>query len=774
MSSLNLSTNGPSISKSYQSVVSAVPASVAAAASPTYGQWALFNVTTPLVNAFQPDAGNKESVLKVQSSGEGELADLVEDFSEGKIQFAFVKVKDLNTGLPKNVLIGWCGEGVPERTKGYFTSHLAAVSRFFQGYHVQITARSEQDLSPDGILQKVADASGSKYSSNQTVPQAAPSKPPVATKPVFSAGRSGGFVPPPGGRRVAPPRNDPVDADGWGADAPPITRTQLEKVPSAYRPTKVDINQLTSQKQPESRFNQVSSEPRDDVVRGGYQPIGKVDIAAIRRKARESGQNVDDRPTPVKGTYEPVGKVDIGEIRSRAQQPRDAPVPEPPAPEPQTEAKTLSERSAAFQSSERLTSLPKPKVANRVGTSSNFTGTKAPLPSEFGQKPAATAAPVGLASKTFADEGGKTPAQLWAERKAREKGTGAAAPTPSSQPVTTDLSGDGQWRSSYTGKSWAPVQTTHTGRSATSSTSQQFSSTHAQEEEPVTTAVTSERSIEPTPTVPPPLDNSNKPNAGRGVPLPGFSTEPTAPDTQYEEKSKQEVPPPPQQPRSPTPPTPPVRETSPIQVAMPVSRTAPEDLVQDAHEELDAPPQPLPIRSLEQAVPKEEDLEDPAHDTGRATAEAAAHAAANTESIRAVVLYDYEKAEENEIELKEGENVTDIEMVDQDWWLGVNVHGDRGLFPSNYVEVVEQSPGAPEHEEIQPPVEEAEPEAGDAGGHGHTATALYDYEAAEDNELSFPDGAKIVNVEFPDEDWWSGEFNGHVGLFPANYVELDK
>ena len=60
------------------------------------------------------------------------MADLIEDFSEGKIQFAFVKVKDPNTGLPKNVLIAWCGEGVPERTKGYFNSHLATVGRFLQ------------------------------------------------------------------------------------------------------------------------------------------------------------------------------------------------------------------------------------------------------------------------------------------------------------------------------------------------------------------------------------------------------------------------------------------------------------------------------------------------------------------------------------------------------------------------------------------------------------------------------------------------------------------
>lgn len=67
---------------------------------------------------------------------EGELADLIDEFSEGKVQFAYVKVLHPNTGLPKNVFIAWCGEGVPERTKGYFTSHLAVVSKFL---HVRVT-----------------------------------------------------------------------------------------------------------------------------------------------------------------------------------------------------------------------------------------------------------------------------------------------------------------------------------------------------------------------------------------------------------------------------------------------------------------------------------------------------------------------------------------------------------------------------------------------------------------------------------------------------------
>lgn len=42
---------------------------------------------------------------------EGELLDLIDDFSEGRVQFAFVKVKDPNTTLPKYILIGWVSVG---------------------------------------------------------------------------------------------------------------------------------------------------------------------------------------------------------------------------------------------------------------------------------------------------------------------------------------------------------------------------------------------------------------------------------------------------------------------------------------------------------------------------------------------------------------------------------------------------------------------------------------------------------------------------------------
>lgn len=57
---------------------------------------------------------------------------------------------------------------------------------------------------------------------------------------------------------------------------------------------------------------------------------------------------------------------------------------------------------------------------------------------------------------------------------------------------------------------------------------------------------------------------------------------------------------------------------------------------------------------------------------------------------------------------------------------------------------------------------------------GLTATALYDYEAAESDEITFDPEELITNIEMIDEGWWRGQCRGKVGLFPANYVKLNQ
>lgn len=51
---------------------------------------------------------------------------------------------------------------------------------------------------------------------------------------------------------------------------------------------------------------------------------------------------------------------------------------------------------------------------------------------------------------------------------------------------------------------------------------------------------------------------------------------------------------------------------------------------------------------------------------------------------------------------------------------------------------------------------------------GQQAVAVYEYSAAEDNEISFAEGDTITGIQQVDEGWWSGIApNGQEGLFPA-------
>ncbi|XP_027871753.1 src substrate cortactin isoform X6 [Xiphophorus couchianus] len=68
------------------------------------------------------------------------------------------------------------------------------------------------------------------------------------------------------------------------------------------------------------------------------------------------------------------------------------------------------------------------------------------------------------------------------------------------------------------------------------------------------------------------------------------------------------------------------------------------------------------------------------------------------------------------------------------------------------------------------PADEQQYEYGD--DLGVTAVALYDYQAAGEDEISFDPDDIITNIEMIDEGWWRGVCRGAYGLFPANYVEV--
>ncbi|XP_061194534.1 drebrin-like protein B isoform X2 [Saccostrea echinata] len=131
------------------------------------------------------------AILKLVGTGGGGIEEMTEDLNSSKIMYAYCKVLDPNTNLPKYVLINWQGEAAPESMKFKCTSHLRDVAAFVRGVHVTVNARTEEDVDPDDIVKKVAKASGANYSIHQEKPKAPPQKPTKNIKKEDSPGPVG-------------------------------------------------------------------------------------------------------------------------------------------------------------------------------------------------------------------------------------------------------------------------------------------------------------------------------------------------------------------------------------------------------------------------------------------------------------------------------------------------------------------------------------------------------------------------------------------------------
>ncbi|XP_063787969.1 drebrin-like protein isoform X3 [Pseudophryne corroboree] len=143
--SVNLSKNGAALQAAYKDVVD----------GKTKTNWALYTYE-----------GNNNDI-RLAGTGDGGLEELVDELSSGKVMYAFCRVLDPNSGLPKYVLINWTGEGVNDTRKGICANHVSTMANFLKGAHVTVNARADEDVEPDSIMEKVAKASGANYNFHQ-------------------------------------------------------------------------------------------------------------------------------------------------------------------------------------------------------------------------------------------------------------------------------------------------------------------------------------------------------------------------------------------------------------------------------------------------------------------------------------------------------------------------------------------------------------------------------------------------------------------------------
>ncbi|TSO15218.1 Intersectin-2 [Bagarius yarrelli] len=127
----------------------------------------------------------------------------------------------------------------------------------------------------------------------------------------------------------------------------------------------------------------------------------------------------------------------------------------------------------------------------------------------------------------------------------------------------------------------------------------------------------------------------------------------------------------------------------------------------------------------------------------------------NLFSLEYVALYTYESPESGDLTFR-AEDVILVMEKEGEWWKGCI--GDRsGLFPSNYVK----------------PKDSDTAKAGASGKKPVCQViAMYDYKAANGDEMTFQKGQLINVLTNDDSDWWRGEINGVTGLFPTNYVKM--
>ncbi|CCD26591.1 Abp1p NDAI_0I00220 [Naumovozyma dairenensis CBS 421] len=563
-----------------------------------------------------------------------DFSEFLQSFDETKVEFGLARVSPPGSDVEKLILIGWCPDSAPMKQRASFASNFATVANNVLGGYHVQVTARDVDDLDENELLSKVSNAAGARYSIQST---LPSQKKPVKKPVPT---------------TPPPVKKTTPTPAPKLESKPKPTPALE---TTTRPAKEVANDNNNDDwdEPEVEVRDFSKHPLKS-NQSTYKPLGKIDLQKViqEENAKEDPRLVHEFSNGTNNKkFDP--KSDIENLKNQSKLQRD----------------------------NELDSFLNKKSS-----------TKAPIPqNDFNIENDKDKVVRGFKTE-------KTPAQLWAEKKAKTAAAASASEDKLEKEQTSPSKNEQQDEDEDEGEHDVNDLKSRFEKLASSTEPQIIQPKSFSKSEPTRAVeedeLPSKRSIQ----------NDVK---KIGTPLPGMHTEIEEPasdqdnDDDWDDEEEEE----PKRTLARNLPPPPVREQSPAAPSLPSRNVVKEE------------------EPEEEAVEQEEEQ---APSLPRRNQSAAEESAAQ---------------ESEEEEEEEAPNL-----------------------PSRNTTSSANSVPPPPPRRTMEPKEETKP----------WATAEYDYDAGEENELTFVENDKIINIEFVDDDWWLGELekNGEKGLFPSNYVSL--
>uniref|UniRef100_A0A8C3PJ20 SH3 domain containing 19 n=1 Tax=Calidris pygmaea TaxID=425635 RepID=A0A8C3PJ20_9CHAR len=128
---------------------------------------------------------------------------------------------------------------------------------------------------------------------------------------------------------------------------------------------------------------------------------------------------------------------------------------------------------------------------------------------------------------------------------------------------------------------------------------------------------------------------------------------------------------------------------------------------------------------------------------------------------RCIARFEYIGDQKDELSFSEGETIALKEYVNEEWAKG-ELRGASGIFPLNFVEIIEDLPGTGTNILAKSSRKRS----------AEWCEALHDFTAETKDDLSFKKGDYIQILEQVDSEWYRGRLNEKEGIFPAVFVQI--